>query len=365
MEELEIIKALRSVYGGKRVLLTGHTGFKGSWMLLLLHELGAEISGYALEPEHKNDLYNLIEGDKFCDSRIADIRDSGKLRETVERTQPDFIFHFAAQALVRESYRIPQETFGINIMGTVHVLEALRKLEKACTAVMITTDKVYENMEWEFHYRETDRLGGFDPYSSSKAGAEIAIASYQKAFFDPARFNDHKKALAAVRGGNVIGGGDRAEDRIIPDLIRSIEKDEELKIRNPHAVRPWQHVLELLYGYLLLGSKLQDEPGKYRGAYNFGPEMDDEMTVEELVKNAIDIYGKGKYIHRTDREKLHEAGILRLNIEKAKAMLGWEPHWRSAEAIEKTISWYRDVSRGKDAVRCCKEQLYEYFHRSQ
>ncbi|MDZ7821133.1 MAG: CDP-glucose 4,6-dehydratase [Candidatus Marinimicrobia bacterium] len=346
MEELGIMEDLRAFYRGKRIFLTGHTGFKGSWMLLLLRELGAEVSGYALEPARPNDLYKLIDGDTLCNSRIADIRDSGTLRKAVEKAQPDLIFHFAAQALVRESYRIPQETFDTNVMGSVHVLEAFRELKKSCTAVMITTDKVYENMEWEFHYKESDRLGGFDPYSSSKAGAEIAIASYQKAFFGPERFNKHHKALAAARGGNVIGGGDRAEDRIIPDLVRSIEKNEALKVRNPGAIRPWQHVLELLYGYLLLGKKLREDPGTFQGAFNFGPGRGDEMTVEELVKHAIRIYGKGKYAHREDQEKLHEAGILRLNIEKAQRLLGWEPRWRSEEAVEKTIRWYRDVARG-------------------
>lgn len=362
MEKLEIMGNLRSFYRGKRVFLTGHTGFKGAWMLLLLRELGAEVTGYAMAPKHENDLYILSGGDALCCSVIADIRDSNSVETAVRECQPDMIIHLAAQALVRESYRQPVETFDSNVMGTVHVLEAMRRLEKPCAAVMITTDKVYENMEWQFPYKETDRLGGFDPYSSSKAGAEIAIASYQKAFFDPNKISEHGKSLAAARGGNVIGGGDRADDRIIPDLIRAIESNEELQVRNPQAVRPWQHVLELLYGYLLLGMKLGEEPGRYQGAYNFGPEPDDELTVVELVESALKIYGKGTYRHRPDPEKLHEAGILRLNIDKAKSTLGWQPRWDSVKAIEKTINWYRDVNKGRNAKDCCREQILDYFN---
>lgn len=362
MEKLGIMEDLRSFYRGKRVFLTGHTGFKGSWMLLLLRELGADVTGYALAPKHENDLYVLSQGDTLCHSIIADIRNRESVDAAVRECRPDVIIHLAAQALVRESYRQPVETFEANVMGTVHVLEAMRRLENPCAAVMITTDKVYENMEWQFPYKETDRLGGFDPYSSSKAAAEIAIASYQKAFFDPDRISEHGKSLAAARGGNVIGGGDRAEDRIIPDLIRAIESGMELKVRNPQAIRPWQHVLELLCGYLLLGMKLTEDPLRFQGAYNFGPEPDDELTVAELVETALEIYGKGKYLHRPDPEKLHEAGILRLNIDKAKSMLDWLPRWDSATAIEKTINWYRNVEKGKDAEDCCREQILEYFN---
>ncbi|MCK4812775.1 MAG: CDP-glucose 4,6-dehydratase [Candidatus Marinimicrobia bacterium] len=356
-----MIKQLKPYYKGKTVFLTGHTGFKGSWMLVLLRTLGARVVGYALAPEHKYDLYHAIKGDTLCESHIADIRDKDSVLQAVKKAQPDFIFHFAAQALVRESYRIPVDTFDTNTMGTVHVLEAMRMLDKPCSAVMITTDKVYENMEWEFHYKESDRLGGFDPYSSSKAGAEIAIASYQKAFFNPEDIAQHQKAVAVARGGNVIGGGDWADHRIIPDLVRAMQKGEKLKIRNPKAIRPWQHVLELLYGYLLLGSKLYDDPKHIQGAYNFGPNMGDEMTVNELVRCAIDIWGKGEYVHIPDKEKLHEAGILRLNIEKAIKVLDWHTSWNSIQAVEKTMIWYQQVFDGADARTCCREQIHEYF----
>lgn len=361
MEKLGIMKELRDFYAGKRVFLTGHTGFKGSWLLLLLRELGAQVSGFSLAPRHENDLFLLSGGAGLCDSRIADIRDREAVETAIAAVRPDLIFHLAAQPLVRESYRSPLETFDTNVIGSVHVLEALRKLPGACAALMITTDKVYENREWGFPYKENDRLGGFDPYSSSKAAAEICIASYQKAFFAPEKFNEHRKAVAVARGGNVIGGGDRAEDRIIPDLIRAIEADEELRVRNPRAIRPWQHVLELLYGYCLLGMRLSKDPLHFQGAYNFGPRDGDEMTVEELVLTAICLYGKGRYAHCPDPEELHEAGILRLNIEKAQKLLNWHPRWSSAKAVEKTICWYRDIAGGADVRGYCQEQIREYF----
>lgn len=356
-----MIDQLKSFYKDKKVLLTGHTGFKGSWMLVMLEYLGAKVTGYALDPLHKEDLYYRIDGDKLCDSHIADIRDRHAVHQVIEETQPDILFHFAAQPLVRESYRIPVDTFDTNIMGTVNMLEAMRMLTKPCSGVMITTDKVYENMEWEFHYKENDRLGGFDPYSSSKAGAEIAIASYQKAFFNPENINEHNKAIASARGGNVIGGGDWADNRIIPDLVRALEKNEALNVRNPQSIRPWQHVLELLFGYLLLGMKLYLDPVTYQGAYNFGPEKGDEMTVEELVKTAINVWGSGVFEHRPDEEKLHEAGILRLEIDKSKEILDWHPNWRSDKAVEMTMNWYKSVSDGRDALECCKEQIEAYF----
>jgi CDP-glucose 4,6-dehydratase len=361
MEKLEMINELRSFYKGKSVFLTGHTGFKGSWMLVLLKQLGAKVTGYALDPEHQHDLYNSIGGDSLCDSHIADIRDRNAVHQVIEGSQPDIIFHFAAQALVRESYKIPVNTFDTNIMGTVHVLEAMRMLTKPCAGVMITTDKVYENMEWEFHYKENDRLGGFDPYSSSKAGAEIAIASYQKAFFNPKYLNEHKKSVASARGGNVIGGGDWADNRIIPDLVRALQKKDPLHVRNPKAIRPWQHVLELLYGYLVLGFKLHQDPKYIQGAYNFGPEKGDEMTVEELVNTAIRVWGSGEFEHRPDKENLHEAGILRLEIEKSKNILNWHPRWRSDTAVEKTMNWYKEVFDGTGALEVCRKQIEEYF----
>ena len=358
-----MIAELKKYYQGKKVFLTGHTGFKGSWMLVLLDELGAEVKGYALEAPRKNDLFFAIEGHTLCDSQIADIRDRSEMEKAIHDFQPDIIFHFAAQALVRESYRIPVETFDTNVMGTVHVLEAMRQLDKACSAVMITTDKVYENMEWDFHYKENDRLGGFDPYSSSKAGAEIAIASYQKAFFNSNNYSDHKKTLAVARGGNVIGGGDWSDNRIIPDLVRALQYAKPLEVRNPNAIRPWQHVLELLYGYLLLGMTLSKDAVTFQGAYNFGPEKGDEMTVEELVRTAITVWGSGEFAHQPDPENLHEAGILRLDIDKAKEVLNWHPKWISEETVEKTMSWYKEFDDGAEAIELCRRQIKEYFEK--
>lgn len=242
-----------SAYKGKKVLLTGHTGFKGSWMLAWLQQLGATVKGYALAPENETDLYYLLDADKLCDSVIADIRDQNKISEVVKEFQPDFVFHFAAQPLVRRSYKMPVYTFEVNVMGTANVLEAVRHLSKSCSVVIVTTDKVYENKEWGIPYRETDPLGGYDPYSASKAAAEMVVSSCRNSFFNPGDFEKHKKGVASARAGNVIGGGDRAKDRIIPDIIRGIEKNESIVVRNPEAVRPWQHVLEPLSGYLLLG----------------------------------------------------------------------------------------------------------------
>ncbi|MFA6617715.1 MAG: CDP-glucose 4,6-dehydratase [Candidatus Neomarinimicrobiota bacterium] len=361
MEKLEMISELKKYYKGKKVYLTGHTGFKGSWMLVVLDYLGANVKGYALKAPRRNDLFYAIDGEVLCDSQIDDIRDRKTLSDSIKDFQPDIIFHFAAQALVRESYSIPVETFDINVMGSVHVLDAMLQLEKPCSAVMITTDKVYENMEWDFHYKENDRLGGFDPYSSSKAGCEIAISSYQKAFFNLENYSEHQKALSSARGGNVIGGGDWSDDRIIPDLVRALSSDKPLDVRNPKSIRPWQHVLELLYGYLLLAMRLQQDAKKYQGAYNFGPEKGDEMTVEELVRTAIKVWGSGHFDHKPDLSNLHEAGILRLDIDKAKSLLKWIPKWTSAETVEKTMSWYKDFCDGESALELCRKQIREYF----
>jgi len=247
--KMQYKEIFENTYKGKKIFLSGHTGFKGSWMLTWLHQLGAEVRGYALTPENENDLYNLINGDKLCNSVIGDIRDKEKLVNTIIDFQPDFIFHLAAQPLVRRSYEMPLYTFEVNVNGTVHLLEAIRNLQKKCTVVIITTDKVYENQETDYAYREDDKLGGYDPYSASKAAAEIVVSSYRNSFFNPADYEKHKKAIATARAGNVIGGGDRAADRIVPDIIHALETGMPVIVRNPYAVRPWQHVLDPLSGY--------------------------------------------------------------------------------------------------------------------
>jgi CDP-glucose 4,6-dehydratase len=335
---------LKSVYESKKVFITGHTGFKGAWLISILHSLGAEIKGYALAPENTFDLYPSIEGDKLCRSVIADIRDKSLLEKEILEFQPEFIFHLAAQPLVRRSYEIPSETFDVNVIGTAYLLDAVRKLQGACSVVLITTDKVYENKETLYAYRETDRLGGYDPYSASKAAAELVIDSYRNSFFNINDYPRHLKSIASARAGNVIGGGDWAQDRIIPDIIRAITKDQSIEVRNPLSVRPWQHVLEPLTGYLLLGAKLAEYPLKYNGAWNFGPGMEDNLTVKDIVEMAIALWGKGTYHTLGSIDSLHEAKLLKLDTNKAVNDLGWKPKWNANQAIKTTIEWYLNNS---------------------
>ena len=332
---------LTTTYQGKKVFLTGHTGFKGSWLLAWLHQLGAIVKGYAFAPENEFDLYPQIEGDELCDSIIADIRDSERLKTEIRDFQPDFIFHLAAQPLVRLSYQIPLNTFEVNVIGTANVLESVRFLQKPCSVILITTDKVYENKEWLYPYRESDRLGGHDPYSASKAAAEIVINSYRSSFFNKLDSQKHQKGIAVARAGNVIGGGDWSKDRIIPDIVRSLSKNETIVVRNPNAVRPWQHVLEPIGGYLLLGKKLAENPQKFSEAYNFGPVAEDNITVESVVKIAIETWGKGQYENPALENQPHEAGLLRLDISKAINDLGWKPKLNSKEAIAWTMAFYK------------------------
>jgi CDP-glucose 4,6-dehydratase len=350
---------LKKTYSGKRVFVTGHTGFKGTWLVAILHLLGAEVKGYALAPEEETNMYALVQGDKLCSSVIADIRDKAKLKEEILAFQPDFVFHLAAQSLVRRSFEQPTETYEINVLGTAYVLDALRSMEKKCHAVIITTDKVYENREWWHPYRENDPLGGFDPYSSSKACAEISTASFRRSFFNPEKYEQHQKAVASARAGNVIGGGDWSKDRIIPDLVKAFSKDKILWMRNPDSVRPWEHVLEPLSGYLLLGAKLEQDPQKYADAYNFGPYAEDNLTVAELVKKAIKIWGSGTYQFLPDENAPHEAKLLRLDISKAINELGWKPKWNSDKALEMTLEWYKQYASG--ALEVTNSQIKEYF----
>lgn len=340
----------KNTYKGKKVLLTGHTGFKGSWMLTWLHQLGADIKGYALLPENENSLYNFIGGDKLCDSVIADIRDKEKLCQTITDFQPDFIFHLAAQPLVRRSYEMPLYTYEVNVNGTAHVLESVRSLEKPCSVVIITTDKVYENKETEYAYKETDKLGGYDPYSASKAAAEIVVSSYRNSYFNSIDFNKHQKAIATARAGNVIGAGDWAVDRIFPDIVRALQKQTSIVVRNPHAIRPWQHVLEPLSGYLLLGAKLADNPINYIGSWNFGPQTNDVLTVRQLVEHAIRLFGTGNFQVPESVRQPHEAGLLSLDISKSKAQLGWEPKLSATQSIEETMRGYIEIFKANNRI---------------
>ena len=342
---------LRETYAGKKVFLTGHTGFKGAWLLAWLHQLGAQVRGYALAPETTPSLYELLDGPQLCDSIIADLNDRPALEQALLDFAPDFVFHLAAQPLVRLSYSIPVETFQTNVMGTAYVLDALRRLDKPCTVVLITTDKVYENQEWVYPYRETDRLGGYDPYSASKAGAELIINSYVQSFFNPADFERHRKGVGVGRAGNVIGGGDWALDRIVPDIVRALQAGEPVQVRNPYAVRPWQHVLEPLGGYLLLGARLAQEPLRYGGAWNFGPLAEDTKTVEALVQDAVSIWGEGYYDAPPLTNQPHEAGLLKLDISKAQTQLAWKPQYDSKTAIANTIAWYRAFADAPARIR--------------
>lgn len=350
-----------SAYRNKKVFLTGHTGFKGSWMLAWLQELGALVKGYALAPNDENALYTGIQGDLLCHSVIADIRDKERFESELLTFQPDFIFHLAAQPLVRLSYEIPLETWEVNVLGTTYLLEAARKLEKPCAVVLITTDKVYENKEWHYPYRESDRLGGYDPYSASKAGAELVIASYRNSFFNPASYQHHKKSIASARAGNVIGGGDWAKDRIIPDIVRALQKGEDVIVRNPAAIRPWQHVLDPLGGYLQLGLKMQQDPIAFSGAWNFGPSQQDVLNVETLVKLAIRFWGSGTYAKPALENQVHEATLLKLDISKTVEELGWAPNWNATRAIERTIQWYSAIFKDtENALHVISNQIKEF-----
>jgi CDP-glucose 4,6-dehydratase len=331
---------LRDTYKGKKVFLTGHTGFKGAWMLKTLSLLGAEVKGYALAPQTKDDLFHLIDGDTICTSVIADLRDKKRLEEELVSFQPDFVFHLAAQPLVRLSYEIPAETFEVNAIGTANVLDAVRLLEKKCDVVLITTDKVYYNNEWIYPYRENDRLGGYDPYSASKACAELVIDSYRNSFFNTKHYDTHKKAIAVARAGNVIGGGDWSQDRLIPDIAKAFAIEKPVVIRNPQSVRPWQHVLEPVIGYLLLGAHLAVEPLQFSQAYNFGPHLSDALPVEEMLKLAISSWGKGEYTVEKAEGQPHEAGLLKLDISKAINELNWQPKMNAQQAVSMTMDWY-------------------------
>jgi CDP-glucose 4,6-dehydratase len=360
MENMVKIMRLENLYSGKRVFVTGHTGFKGSWLIKILSDFGADIKGYALAPENRTNLYTEINGGSLCDSVINDLRDRVKLKKAVLDFQPDYVFHLAAQPLVRLSYKIPAETFEVNAIGTANLLDAIRLLEKKCNIILITTDKVYHNYEWEYPYRENDRLGGYDPYSASKACCELVIDSYKNSFFNSANYDQHQKAIAVGRAGNVIGGGDWSKDRLMPDIAMALSENKEIVIRNPNSVRPWQHVIEPLFGYLELGSKLNTDPIKFSQAFNFGPNTSDALSVEEIVKWSIQKWGAGNYKAILDTNNPHEAGLLKLDISKALNVLKWRPVFNAQTAVESTINWYKSYYNGIKAIELMKLDI-EYY----
>lgn len=346
-------------YAGKRVFITGHTGFKGSWMLNWLHLLGSEVKGYALAPENEEDHFNLIKGARLCYSVIADIRDKERLEKEIIDFQPDYIFHLAAQPLVRFSYKLPTYTFEVNAIGTANVLDVVCQLANPCVVVLITTDKVYENKEWYYPYREEDRLGGYDPYSASKACAELIISSYRNSFFPSQEYPTHLKSIASARAGNVIGGGDWSRDRIIPDIVRALRRSESIEVRNPYAVRPWQHVLEPIGGYLHLGTQMTDDPIKYASAWNFGPNCEDNLTVKELVEMAIEVWKGGAYHTPQYINPLHEAKLLKLDISKTVNELQWRPKWMANQAIQMTLEWYMQSTYSGEKLT--RRQIQEFI----
>ena len=335
-------KLFSGAYAGKKIFVTGHTGFKGSWLCEWLLQLGAEVTGYSLTPNTKPALFTQLGLKSRLHHIIGDIRDLPKLRRAIQTAKPDFVFHLAAQPLVRESYAQPVETFETNLIGTVNVLESLRGLKNSCAAVFITTDKCYENREHHRGYAETDPMGGHDPYSASKATAEIAISSYRRSFF-----KDHSVKIASVRAGNVIGGGDWAADRIVPDSIRALQKKSAIPVRNKISTRPWQHVLEPLSGYLWLGALLSQpstQNSQLASAFNFGPDREANRTVRELVEEILK-HWPGEWVDKSNPNAVHEAKLLHLVTTKAKRELGWQPVWNFSETTRETIGWYHVVSK--------------------
>lgn len=353
------IDIFQNFYQGKRVLITGHTGFKGSWLAIWLHELGAEVVGVALDPTTERDNYLLSGiGKKITDIR-ADIRDGDQLKEIFDRYQPEIVFHLAAQPLVRLSYEMPVETYEVNVMGTINVLEAIRTTESVKVGVMITTDKCYENREQMHGYREDEPMGGYDPYSSSKGAAEIAIASWRRSYFNPETYQKHGKAIASARAGNVIGGGDWSLDRIIPDCIKALESNQSIDIRSPKAIRPWQHVLEPLSGYMLLAQKMWNEPTKYCEGWNFGPHAESVANVWEIASMVINNYGSGTLRDTSVSGALHEAKLLMLDITKAATKLEWKPKLDLTQTVSLTADWYKRY-KNEDVYNLCIEQIEFY-----
>ena len=346
----------------KKVLITGHTGFKGSWLSLWLQNMNADVIGVSLDPPTVPSIFKQARISEGIVSLREDIRNLGKMNEIFQKYQPEIVFHLAAQPLVRYSYREPVETYQTNVMGTLNILEGIRGVDSVRSAVMITTDKCYENHEWEWGYREIDPLGGHDPYSSSKGCAELLIASYRNSYFNPDSINQHGTAIASARAGNVIGGGDWAEDRLIPDIIRALQQGKKVKIRNPDAIRPWQHVLEPLYGYLVLAEKLHGSDPQYTGAWNFGPYENDVGTVKTIVKNITSQWSEESTWSIDNDKHPHEANYLKLDCSKAHSRLKWKPKWNLTFALKKIVEWYKAEDAGRDLRKLTLDQINEYMN---
>ncbi len=345
---------------GKRVLLTGHTGFKGSWLSLWLQTMGAQVVGYALAPPTNPNLFEVAEVGTGMTSFIGNILDLEHLREVFTNYRPEIVFHMAAQSLVRYSYIEPVGTYATNVMGTVNLLEAVRGIDNSMAVVNVTSDKCYENREWVWGYRENDAMGGYDPYSSSKGCAELVTAAYRNSYFHPEKYKEHGVALASVRAGNVIGGGDWADDRLIPDIMRAITQGKPVYIRNPHAIRPWQYVLEPLSGYLLLAKKLYEEGAVYAEGWNFGPNDEDAKPVQWIVEQLTKSWGDGVRWELDGGDHPHEAHYLKLDCSKAKARLGWHLRWNLENALGAIIDWHRAYQDGQDMRELTLRQIDAY-----
>jgi CDP-glucose 4,6-dehydratase len=346
-----------NIYRNRKVLITGHTGFKGTWLTFLLKEMGAKICGFSLPPETTPNHFDMLDLEDNIKHVLGDIRDADALHQTMQDFQPEFVFHLAAQALVKESYTNPVSTFDTNIMGSVNLLEAVRKCDSVRSLVYITSDKCYENVEWIWGYRENDALGGHDPYSASKGAAEIVFAAYERSYFS---LRDNLGS-ATTRAGNVIGGGDWAVDRIIPDCIRAIQNKVPIILRNPHATRPWQHVLEPINGYLALGAKLYTDPEIFTGSWNFGPSTSQIRTVEEVASSIVQSIGKGTIQIGSSNQKHHEANLLQLNCDKAHQLLDWSPIWSVEKTLNMTAEWYKVFMNRGSIEDITKAQLQDYY----
>lgn len=354
---LKNMSEVLSSYKGKKVFITGHTGFKGSWLTFLMLQLGAQVRGYSLDMHTNPNHFELLNLNKKIDHIVGDICNLSLLQKSMIDFKPDYVFHLAAQAIVKDSYDNPVKTFNTNIIGSVNLLESVRKCPSVRALVYITSDKCYENYEWVWGYRENDQMGGHDPYSSSKGAAELIFSTYSRSFFSERK----NFGAASARAGNVIGGGDWAADRIIPDCIRSIINSFPIKLRNPEATRPWQHVLEPINGYITLGSHLYSNPNAFTGSWNFGPSTSEVRTVYEVATNIIKLIGKGSIEIENKNKSIHEANLLQLNCDKAKQLLGWHPRWDANKTISSTANWYKVYIDGGDIESFTKEQINDFF----
>lgn len=351
-----------SFWSGKKVFVTGHTGFKGSWLCLWLQQLGADVTGYALQPPTNPSLFEVAQVAQGMHSIIGDIRDGAALTRAMQTAVPDIVIHMAAQPLVRYSYSAPVETYATNVMGTVHLLEAVRNTSSVRAVVNVTSDKCYDNKEWVWGYRENEAMGGYDPYSSSKGCAELVASAYRNSYFNPAKYNEHRVALASGRAGNVIGGGDWADDRLIPDILRAISAGQPVIIRNPHAIRPWQHVLEPLAGYLQLAQKLYEDGVSYAEGWNFGPNDEDAQPVQWIVEQLTQQWGEGASWQLDQAEHPHEAHYLKLDCSKAKMRLDWQPRWSLATTLKMIVAWQHAYLAKEDMRLCTLNQISQFTH---